>query len=66
MLFVAWFVWIVIWGVLGYTSIRTIKTRIEERRMAKEMVEYWAKQAELQRNYNRTMYKAINSNKKEN
>jgi hypothetical protein len=51
----------VIWGVIGYTSIRTIKTRIEEKRMAKEMVEYWAKQAELQRNYNTAMYNAIKS-----
>lgn len=64
MLFVAWFVWIVILGVIGYTSIRTIKTRIEERRMAKEMVEYWTKQAELQRNYNRAMYNVINSAEK--
>ena len=64
MLFVAWFVCIVIWGVIGYTSIRTIKTRIEARRMAKEMVEYWAKQADLQRNYNRAMYNAINSAEK--
>jgi hypothetical protein len=64
MLFVAWFVWIIICGVLGYTSIRTIKTRIEEKRAMKSMMEYWTKQAELQRNYNIAMYNAINSAEK--
>lgn len=66
MLFVAWFMRIVIWGVLGYTSIRTIKTRIEEKRAMKSMMEHWSRQAELQRNYNRAMYNAINSAEKGN
>ena len=61
MLFVAWFVWIVIWGVLGYTSI---KSRIERKRAVNNMAEYWAKQAELQRNYNNAMYNAIKSAEK--
>jgi hypothetical protein len=64
MLFIAWFVWIVIWGVIGYTSVRTIKTRIEEKRAMKSMMGHWAKQAELQRNYNSAMYNAIKSAEK--
>ena len=64
MLFIAWFVWIVIWGVIGYTSVRTIKTRIEEKRVMKSMTDHWAKQAESQRNYNSAMYNAIKSAEK--
>ena len=61
MLFVAWFMWIVIWGVIIFNAYRIIKSRIEQKREMKEMLSYWGKQAELQRNYNNAMYNAIKS-----
>ena len=64
MLFVAWFMWIVIWGVIIFNAYRIIKSRIEQKREMKEMLSYWGKQAELQRNYNKAMYNAINSAEK--
>lgn len=61
MLFIAWFVWIAIWGVIGWTSFMSIKSRIEQKRAVDSMVKHWAKQNELQRNMNMAMYNAINS-----
>ena len=64
LLIMAWIVWIAIWGVLGYASFKTIKSRIEQKRMVDGMVNYWVKQAELQRNYNQAIYNAIKSAEK--
>ena len=64
MLFVAWFVFIGVWGVIIFNAYRIIKSRIEQKREMKEMLGYWGKQAELQRNYNNAMYNAIKSAEK--
>ena len=61
MLFIVWIVFVGVWGVIIFNAYRTIKSRIEQKREMKEMLGYWAKQAELQRNYNNAMYNAIKS-----
>lgn len=37
MIYVAWFVWIAIWGTAGYLTVRTIQIRREHRRIAEEI-----------------------------
>jgi hypothetical protein len=61
MLFIAWIVFVGVWGVIIFNAYRTIKSRIEQKREMKKMLGYWGKQAELQRNYNKAMYNVINS-----
>ena len=63
LLIIAWVVLFVILGVITLTSFMTIRERIKQKRTVDSMVNYWSKQAELQRNYNNAMYKAINSNR---
>ena len=48
LVFIAWFVWIAIWGVIGYASFSTIMSRIKMKRDTDSMVEYWAKKRQLE------------------
>ena len=52
---------IAVWGVIGYFAIESLVSRIKMKRDTNQMVAYWNKQAELQRNYNKAMYNVIKS-----
>lgn len=44
MVFIAWFLWILIWGLAGYFTVRAIKTHIEIKRVEKAMAAYYQHQ----------------------
>lgn len=60
MLYVAWFVWIAIWGVIGFISFKTIKERIQAKREVDNMVAYWAEKRKLEQAAQQGMYKVLN------
>ena len=62
LVFIAWFVWIAIWGVIGYASFSTIISRIKMKRDTDSMVEYWAKKRQLEQEMQVNLYKALNYN----
>ena len=56
MTFVTWILWILIWGVAGYFTVRFIQTRREIKRVEKEwevyMIQRRATMANMYRSYN--------------
>jgi membrane protein DedA with SNARE-associated domain len=46
---IAWILWILIWGLAGYFTVRAIKMHIEKRRMEKMMAAYYNQQMLLMR-----------------
>ena len=50
MTFVAWFVWILIWGLAGYFTVRAILTHIERKRAERAWAAYVQHQRLIMRN----------------
>ena len=46
LVYIAWFVWIAIWGVIGYCIV---KARVERIRMKRETAEFMASQMSMYR-----------------
>ena len=60
LLVIAWFVWITIWGVIGWTSFMAIRERIKMKRDTDNMVKYWTHKRQMEQSMQAGMYKVIN------
>ena len=57
---IAWFVWITIWGVIGWTSFMSIRERIKMKRDTDSMVKYWTHKRQMEQSMQAGIYKVLN------
>lgn len=62
LLFIAWFVWIAIWGVIGWATFMSIRERIKQKRAVDDMVKYWAEKRKLEQLAQTGMYRVMDIN----